>query len=320
MAKRREWHMGQRQENIFNNLWSQAQKALDFRKTPQAGRGNERYREGVRSFCKHLAINYGSKNFKNISDKHLKSYVQESKRFGISDKTIKTDLSGIRKLHSLQPKTKYNLTSNNKELGVEKISSRGVDRAWKNNEIRNAIGTAKAMGRNDVVYAISIARETGTRIEEVTYLGKSDLKEALINGYLHLKNTKGGIPRDVPLTDKAEKVFREVLEEVKDSGRDKLFLGHGRTHEQARESISDWIFNHRDKFKDNFSVDREYHGQLKIDEERENLTFHGIRHAFAREQYEQRIEEGLSEKEARQEVAELLGHGRDDVTRIYLGK
>ena len=28
--------------------------------------------------------------------------------------------------------------------------------------------------------------------------------------------------------------------------------------------------------------------------------------------------QGLSELEARRQVAELLGHGRDDVTRIYL--
>jgi integrase/recombinase XerD len=49
-------------------------------------------------------------------------------------------------------------------------------------------------------------------------------------------------------------------------------------------------------------------------------TFHGLRHAYAREQYHERIDKGMSAREARQEVAELLGHGRDDVTRVYLGK
>lgn len=47
---------------------------------------------------------------------------------------------------------------------------------------------------------------------------------------------------------------------------------------------------------------------------------HGLRHAYARERYKERVYAGLGEKQALTEVAELLGHGRDDVTRVYLGR
>jgi integrase len=48
------------------------------------------------------------------------------------------------------------------------------------------------------------------------------------------------------------------------------------------------------------------------------MTFHGLRHTCAAEWYQKYIESGDSEYQARKKVAHLLGHGRDDVTKIYL--
>ena len=48
------------------------------------------------------------------------------------------------------------------------------------------------------------------------------------------------------------------------------------------------------------------------------MTFHGLRHTRAAEWYRECIQRGRSPYQARKEVAKLLGHGRDDVTRIYL--
>ena len=50
----------------------------------------------------------------------------------------------------------------------------------------------------------------------------------------------------------------------------------------------------------------------------ERITFHGLRHTYAHEKYNEFINNGKNEKEARRMVSELLGHHRDDVTRIYL--
>jgi len=48
------------------------------------------------------------------------------------------------------------------------------------------------------------------------------------------------------------------------------------------------------------------------------MTFHGLRHTRAAEWYQEFIQESKSPYEARKAVSKLLGHGRDDVTRIYL--
>ena len=44
----------------------------------------------------------------------------------------------------------------------------------------------------------------------------------------------------------------------------------------------------------------------------------GASYTFAHEQYNKFIEQGFSDFVARKKVSELLGHHRDDVTRIYL--
>lgn len=313
--------MTQKQQNIYENLWAQAHKIFDWRTHHQGKRGTERYREGVSAFCKHLAIVYRSKNFRNISDKHLISFIKASQEAGISSSTIKTDLAAIRKLHSMVPKTRYKLTSDNKKLGVEQRKIVGVDRAWKDSEVKKAIEHAKVTGRRDVEWSIRCARYLGLRIEEVTALTKTQIREALTNGYIHLTKTKGGILRDVPLNNQAEQVLREMLVESKD---ERIFIRHGRTHKQAMKSIQNWISNHRGIFtEEQFSVsnnDAKYLEQMKIDYQRQNLTFHGLRHAFSRELYHNVLIIGKSPENALKYVSEILGHGRDDITRIYLGK
>src|SRR5690625_5118767 len=135
---KRNWDMTEKQENIYENLWEQVHKTLDWRTHHQGRRGNERYREGLRAFSKHLAIHYQSKNFKNISDKHLISFVEASKNAKMGTSTIKTDLAAIRKLHSMLPKKRHHLTESNKAFQLEKRQLKGVDRAWTNQEVTKA--------------------------------------------------------------------------------------------------------------------------------------------------------------------------------------
>ena len=48
------------------------------------------------------------------------------------------------------------------------------------------------------------------------------------------------------------------------------------------------------------------------------MTFHGLRHTYAAEKYQSFIDAGVTPFGARKAVSRLLGHGRDDVTNIYL--
>lgn len=84
-------------------------------------------------------------------------------------------------------------------------------------------------------------------------------------------------------------------------------------------AIQNWIYNNRAKFE---ALVDQAHDQLKNKNEttfRTKLTFHGLRHAFARERYQEFIRKGFSPQTSRKMVADQLGHGRNDVTLIYLG-
>ncbi|WP_078427519.1 site-specific integrase [Alkalihalobacterium alkalinitrilicum] len=142
MTRKREWTLTKKEEKIFKNLWNQVIAIFDFRSHQQGKRGIERYREALRAFCIHLAIYYHSSNFRNIQDKHLISFIEESKSSRVSVTTLKTDLAAIRKLHTLTRKTRYKLTVNNEVLGVEDRKKQIVDRAWTDTELENAITVA----------------------------------------------------------------------------------------------------------------------------------------------------------------------------------
>ena len=48
------------------------------------------------------------------------------------------------------------------------------------------------------------------------------------------------------------------------------------------------------------------------------MTFHGLRHTYAAEKYQELVDSGKSPLDAHFEVSRLLGHERPDVTNIYL--
>ncbi|MCU9595778.1 site-specific integrase [Caldibacillus thermolactis] len=313
MSHKRNWELNTKQQAIFNNLWNQVIAIFNYTNHQQGFRGIERYRNGLRAFCKHLAIHYRPKNFRNIQDKHLISFIEESVAANVDITTLKTDLSAIRKLHKLTPKTRYKLTVGNDLLGVAKRTKKVIERAWSENEYHAAINLALSMNRNDVVWALKLARYCGVRLEECTALTKTQLKEALHHDFLSLKNTKNGILRDIPLNQKARLIISSIL---KEAISERFFVYHGRNHQQAKKSIQNWIINNRSKFAE--QVDN-WHNQLNDTTYRSKLTFHGLRHAFARERYQDFIRKGFSPQTSRKMVAEQMGHGRDDVTLIYLG-
>jgi len=84
----------------------------------------------------------------------------------------------------------------------------------------------------------------------------------------------------------------------------KLFVNPGDKTHLAMQRFEEFIRRHKPQIQDPGST--------------RPMTFHGLRHTCAAEWYKKYIESGDSELQAREKVSNLLGHGRDDVTRIYL--
>lgn len=215
---------------------------------------------------------------------------------GLSASTIKTDLAAIRFFHDSMPYTRFILPTND-ELALKKRNFGGVDRTWNGREYNLMLATAMKTEHKDYLAILALARYAGLRLEECFRVDTNDAQNALDSGKLFVKG-KGGLTRYVPINETIRITLRDILK-ITPRGH-KLFVESGDKTHLVMKRLQCFIAYHRKEFTEN------------------RITFHRLRHTYAHEQYENFIKEGCSEFVARKKVSELLGHHRDDVTRIYL--
>lgn len=58
----------------------------------------------------------------------------------------------------------------------------------------------------------------------------------------------------------------------------------------------------------------------KIAREKGALTWHGLRHTYAQHYYTKMREKGFSDQASRYKLTEVLGHGRIEITYVYVPK
>lgn len=296
--------MAKKVENIgiYNALVSQLDK-LARHNRQGSFRTKERYYEAVKRFCAYLADEYRLQKLENISGKHLTSYVLWMQENGKSASTIKTDLAAIRFFHDKMGKPKYRLPSND-ELAVE-LERRcfgGTDRTWSNIEFNKMLMKAYAMDRWDYVLAFYLARFAGLRIHECFRIDTATAEQALRENAITIKG-KGGKVRTVPIEDERITMMLEKLLKQTPRG-EKLLVPKGVHTDRAINQLQFFIMRHRDEVR-------------TVDSDRP-MTFHGLRHTYAAEKYQELLNSGKSALDAHFEVSRLLGHERPDVTNIYL--
>ena len=259
----------------------------------------------MKGFLRFCAERFRLKKVANIGEKHMLAYVEHRHAQGVAEKTIKEDLSAIRFFHRFSgSKTKL---PDNREFGITKTATDGKDRTWTDKEYNQMMEEAERLGRHDVVLSLRIARLAGLRIHECIRLTFGQLQNGLENGEFNVTG-KGGLVRSVPVTESLKAVFIEILDGRSSNREDKIFLvKEGEAH-KAIKRVQKFLYRHRKKFT------------------ARNVTAHGLRHVFAARQYERELdrawEAGFRGKklvrEAKLRVAKLLGHGRPEVTDIYI--
>ncbi len=266
----------------------------------------QRYYQPMKNFVKYLADKNLGK-LRNISNRHLVEYIKTMQDRGLAASTINTALSAIRFWHNQIADPRHQLASNSQlkekyAITLEKRKFGGVDRAWKKVEFKGFCDIAEARGRTDIRLMAEIARHHGLRIHEVVRMDRAQAETALRTGELHVKG-KNGKERDAKIRPEVRKALEEAIARV---GRgQKLFVPQNKNAKQIIKSVQNFIGRHRDKVRDPNSADA-------------NLTAHGWRHSYAREQYWARIDAGMPILQAQLEVSQLLGHNREDVTMIYI--
>jgi len=300
-----------RQDNIYKNLRSQIGK-ISKHNRQGSYKTRERYEQGVDRFCKFLAGSFGVQKFANISDKHIEKYVEDMQLRELSASTIKTDLAAIRFYFDKVARPRNQLADNSRYT-LERRTFGGVDRSWTKDEYKAFKELSYSRGQDRISEISTLARNEGLRIHETLRIDRATVERALATGELHVKG-KGGKERDVPLSKESLEILQKRIQSV-ERGH-KLYVAEGESTHLVIKQIQNFINRNREHFQD------ESRKELKEGDEAiaKSITFHGLRHNYAQEQYQKAIDSGLSDYQARLEVSRSLGHERDDVTRIYLVK
>lgn len=291
----------------FKPLWQQFEKIFKDAVKDYCGAKDTLYknRSRMRQFVIFCAREFKMKNLRNISDKHIEAFVEYRRRTGRTEKVIKNDLSAIRLFHNYIPNARYRL-SDNEKFSLKPTPDGRLDRAWEDSEYRAMVDYARKLGRSDVELTMRLARNSGLRIHECLRINKKMARKFIDTGIITIKG-KGGRVRDVPLRAEARAVLETAMRKV-EKDNDKLFVPRGKRTDLVKDSIENFIREHRAKFQNSNQRERDI-----------NITFHGLRHTYAREEYLKRIGEGENKQKAQKEVSLLLGHGRPRVVKIYLG-
>ena len=231
------------------------------------------------------------------------SYVLYLQDTGKSASTVKTDLAAIRFFHDKMSRPKYTLPTNS-ELGVELERRRfgQLDRTWSGPEFNRLLGKAMAENRDDFILALYLGRYMGLRIHECFRIDTAAAERALRENALTVKG-KGGKVRTVPIEDERILMMLRKLLAQTERGH-KLLVPDGMPTDRAINALELFIYRYRNEVSDKDSDRR--------------LSFHGLRHTYAAEQYTKLTEDGMSAIDAHYAVSRLLGHERADVTNIYL--
>jgi site-specific recombinase XerC len=305
-AMRKRIFLDQKQQRIYENLEKQINSV--FKHNRQGSyKTKEKYQNDTKHFAKFLAKEFRLQNMRNISDKHLEKYVQCMQELKLAPSTIKDRLTAVRFFHDKLDHTRHILSPNQK-FELERRQFGGVNRAWRDSEYKAFLKLC-VLRENDRMASIAVlARNEGLRIHETLKIDRNAVEKALQKGELTVKG-KGGKVRNVPLSQESREMLRERMQEI-ERGQ-KLFVQSGEKTHLVIKQCQNFINRNREYFQEERSRDQG---------ESERISFHGLRHAYAQDRFEEFRKQGLNDYQARLAVSNLLGHERDDVTRIYTVK
>lgn len=310
---------------------SDVEKQVDriFRHVRQNSYGTRaKYHKSASNFAKWLNENFKTQNLRNLHDKHLVAYIEYRQDAGIAPKTIKTDLSAIRFMHSQISNPRYEL-SENKELGQKyglklgKTPAVKGDRAWTEKEYQGFKDFCVENGRQDVADIATLCRTMGLRITEAVAIKRSQAEQALRTG-IHkvMSEGKNGLKKNiqcnrlVPLSPEAREVFERRMQETPRGG--KLFIENGENTHHVVDRYEHYLNYHRNKIETKEGIKQRTWTKYGVTHQNE-ITWHGLRYGYAQERLSQELKAGQRYRIASKKVSKELGHGRISVMSTYLG-
>lgn len=249
-------------------------------------------------------LGYSNMGTQSLKPKHIEALVDRWKTDGTATGTLKNRMATLR----------WWAQKVNKE-GVVKRENRdyGIDkRVYVTNESKaRELPQEKLNGISNqlVGYSLRLQEQFGLRREEsikfnVHYADKGD--------FLKLKSTwtKGGKERPVPITSPEQ---RKLLDEIRRNVGNRALIPDDKSFKQQLKTY-EWHVNNA--------------GLSKM---------HGLRHAYAQQRYEEltgwrapaaggipskclSVDQKNIDKQVRLQISRELGHEREQITAVYLGR
>ena len=146
-----------------------------------------------------------------------------------------------------------------------------------------------------------LARYAGLRVHECFRIDTAIAEEALRNNAITIKG-KGGKVRTIPINEQIAIAMKKQLNRTKRGH--KLLVPDDMHTDRAINRLQRFIMANREEIKAPYAD--------------VSLTFHGLRHTYAAEKYQEQVNGGTNASEAHFAVSRLLGHERAGVTNVYL--
>lgn len=278
-----------------------------------------RYQAAGDRFCDFLGETTNLKNFRNVQVRHIKAYIEHLQSEDHLPTYLLTEVSGIKWIHR-RMNPKRNLPDSNRCFGIDKRELYKFDKSIMVSEFDSGVKYALAKGRMDVVLEFFMDRYFGLRHEEFVTLRVHQIEKAIEYRQLHLKNTKGGQERDVPVsTDMQLKILKRVLVYTKKENKQSMDYvicdNHRNSVVQKKKSLQNWMNNNKDAFLNPNRTDEKRPGKKPRDK---TIHWHSLRHLYYQETKERLKAEGrLTPTQIEKELAEAMGHHRISVNNYY---
>ena len=163
------------------------------------------------------------------------------------------------------------------------------------------LGRALAEDHYDYILALYLARYAGLRIHECFRIDTATAENALRENAITIKG-KGGKIRIVPINEQIALAMKKQL--ARTNRGHKLLVPDDMPTDRAINRLQFFIMANRQT--------------IQAPSQSHSLTFHGLRHTYAAEKYQELLKGGMGDLDAHFAVSRLLGHERADVTNIYL--
>ncbi len=252
----------------------------------------DQYRDIAKDLMSYTKEQFGIKDIEKLSSEYIQAYLENKIAEGVRYNTFQKYAAALEKLEvALNQYAQSHNTGNQYSFDIQDVRQQASEVLERNQQTRayeNPKALINSIQNQDYKIIAQAQHEGGFRISELNHLSEKNFKEGNV---FQVISGKGGKDREVPLSKETYNALKSLLD-------------------KADKSDGKYKFNMND-----------YRNTLKEAAQVSNQPYtgsHGLRWNFAQEKFSELQREGRTYEQTLQEVSNLLGHERPDITEHYL--